>query len=173
MIKMGQIFGQQLQLPAVFELIGDVGVGKTTFTKGLAQGLGVSDDITSPSFTLSKRYNFTRSDDVNGELVHYDFYRLAEPGIMREELAETLAEPKHVTVIEWGGDVAQLLPSSKYQLKIDLCEDGSREITLNSTAKPVENLWKTFSSLWKTNQKTVEKLWLCISILLLRFVSCA
>lgn len=149
MIKLGQIFGQHVHVPAVFELIGDVGVGKTTFTKGLAQGLGASDEVTSPSFTLSKRYNFSRNDGARGELVHYDFYRLSEPGIMCEELADTLTKPENVTVIEWGGDVARLLPTSKYQLTINLCEDGSRDITLNPAARPLENLWKT-------NQKTVE-----------------
>lgn len=123
MLEFGQNFAKSLQLPAVIELIGDVGAGKTTFTRGLAAGLGVTEAVTSPSFTISKRYAFP-----GGELVHYDFYRLDDPGIMRDELSETLAEPNSVVVVEWGGDVADLLPEYKHHLEIKLNEDGSRTI---------------------------------------------
>ncbi len=123
MLDFGQNFAKNLELPAVIELVGDVGAGKTTFTRGLAKGLGVTESITSPSFTISKRYAFP-----GGELVHYDFYRLDDPGIMRDELAETLSEPNSVVVVEWGGDVAELLPARKHHLEIRLNEDGSREI---------------------------------------------
>lgn len=123
MLDFGQNFAKNLELPAVIELVGDVGAGKTTFTRGLAKGLGVTEPVTSPSFTISKRYAFP-----GGELVHYDFYRLDDPGIMRDELAETLSEPNSVVVVEWGGDVAELLPARKHHLEIRLNEDGSREI---------------------------------------------
>ena len=56
MIRAGSEFAKKLQAPAVLELLGDVGSGKTTFTRGLAQGLGVKEPVTSPSFTLSKEY---------------------------------------------------------------------------------------------------------------------
>ncbi|MDO4747198.1 MAG: tRNA (adenosine(37)-N6)-threonylcarbamoyltransferase complex ATPase subunit type 1 TsaE, partial [Candidatus Saccharibacteria bacterium] len=56
MIEFGREFARGIVKPAVIELVGDVGAGKTTFTKGLAEGLGVQDEITSPSFTISKVY---------------------------------------------------------------------------------------------------------------------
>ena len=56
----------------VIELVGDVGVGKTTLTRGLAEGLGVKEPVTSPSFTISKVYALSSG----GQLIHYDFYRL-------------------------------------------------------------------------------------------------
>ena len=56
MIDFGRQFASKIKLPAVFELIGDVGTGKTTFTRGLAAGLGIVEPVTSPSFTISKRY---------------------------------------------------------------------------------------------------------------------
>lgn len=121
MLEFGRDFAKKLQLPAVIELIGDVGAGKTTFTRGLATGLGVTGPVTSPSFTISKRYAFP-----GGELVHYDFYRLDDPGIMRDELDETLNEPSSVVVVEWGGDVADLLPKSKHRLEIQLNANGDR-----------------------------------------------
>lgn len=134
MIEFGHQLAQRLSLPAVFELIGDVGTGKTTFTRGLAEGLGVAGSITSPSFTISKRYAFSRKGQA-GELVHYDFYRLDDPGLMSEELAETLSEPNNVVVVEWGNDVTELLPAIHYRLQLSLREDGTREVTLNAAAQ--------------------------------------
>lgn len=112
-------------MPAVIELIGDVGAGKTTFTRGLAQGLGISEPVTSPSFTISKRYNFP-----GGELVHYDFYRLEDPGLMSEELSETLLDPHTITVVEWAGGVTNLFPENTQHIQISLNDDGSRTISL-------------------------------------------
>ena len=60
MIDFGQNLAKTLEIPAVIELIGDVGAGKTTITKGIAHGLGIEDEITSPTFTLSKRYSFQK-----------------------------------------------------------------------------------------------------------------
>jgi len=125
MLKFGRDFATKLKLPAVIELIGDVGTGKTTFTRGLAQGLGIQEPITSPSFTISKRYTFP-----NGELVHYDFYRLDDPGIMSDELGETLADPQTVTVVEWAGGVMDLFPENTYRISIHLNEDGSRTVEI-------------------------------------------
>lgn len=130
MLNYGREFAQKLQLPAVIELSGDVGVGKTTFTRGLAEGLGIHEPITSPSFTLSKRYAFNpkNTGSTTGELVHYDFYRLDDPGIMGEELAETIAQPNSVVVVEWGGIISDILPENRYSLQFTLEPDGSRSV---------------------------------------------
>ena len=110
----------------------------------VAAGLDISEPVTSPSFTISKRYSFpikrcnfynTSSEQLSagGELVHYDFYRLGDPGIMRDELAETLREPNSIVVVEWGGDVAELLPEEHLRLDITLNADGSRDVTMNQS----------------------------------------
>ena len=140
MLQLGQKVATQLNPPAVLELVGDVGTGKTTFTRGLAAGLGVSDPVTSPSFTISKRYAFTAPDGAPAELAHYDFYRLSDPGLMRDELAEALQQPNQIIVIEWGGDVADLLPETKFRLEFSLNPDGSRNIKPNSPAQFIEDL---------------------------------
>lgn len=132
MMAYGERLGRELQLPAVIELLGDVGAGKTTLTRGIAAGLGVVDNVTSPSFNISKRYGFVRPDGTAGTLVHYDFYRLPDPGIMSEELAETLQDPSAVVVIEWGASVKDLLPDEHRTIKIDFSDDGdasARQIT--------------------------------------------
>mgnify|MGYP001036896348 CR=1 FL=1 len=136
MLSLGKAFAERLKLPAVVELIGDVGTGKTTFTRGLADGLGVNETVTSPSFTISKRYVFDK-EQQNAELIHYDFYRLDDPGIMREELDETLSQQNAIVVLEWAGDVADLLPESKYRLEFVLNEDNTREIIANGYAQKI------------------------------------
>lgn len=124
LILFGEKLGQSISVPAVIELIGDVGTGKTTITKGIARGLGVSEEITSPSFTISKQYAFNSS-----KLVHYDFYRLAEPGLMSEDLLENINDKNTVVVVEWADSVADLLPEGHKKFLIKLLDDGSREVT--------------------------------------------
>ena len=125
MLDFGENFAKKLTFPAVIELIGDVGAGKTTFTRGLAKGLGVSESVTSPSFTISKRYAFP-----NGFLIHYDFYRLPDPGLMLEDFLDAAAEENSVVVVEWGKDIEEFLPEKHYTLTFKLNDDGSREVTL-------------------------------------------
>ena len=79
MISFGQELGNSLKGGEVIELIGDVGAGKTTFTKGLAKSLGITDEIQSPTFTISRVYEGTKNN-----LVHYDFYRLNDKRYAKE-----------------------------------------------------------------------------------------
>ena len=124
MVGFGEELARTLKAPEVIELTGDVGVGKTTITKGIAKGLGVADEVTSPSFALSKQYNFP-----GGKLVHYDFYRLQEVGIMSEDLMENVEDEKTITVIEWADSVKDLLPEGHKRFLIKLLDDGTREVT--------------------------------------------
>ncbi|MDO4747236.1 MAG: tRNA (adenosine(37)-N6)-threonylcarbamoyltransferase complex ATPase subunit type 1 TsaE [Candidatus Saccharibacteria bacterium] len=113
----------QARHPSVIELIGDVGVGKTTFVRGLAKGLGIKEPVTSPSFTISKSY----ACPDGRQLIHYDFYRLPEPGLMVEDLTENLENPNNVVVIEWGESVADLLPENHKKVEIVYNDEG-REV---------------------------------------------
>lgn len=110
----------------VLELIGDVGSGKTTFTRGLASGLKIQDHITSPSFTISKSYALP----TGGHLIHYDFYRLTDPGLMIEDLYENLQNPKNIVVIEWGKSIANILPDDRTTISISYTPDNYREVTI-------------------------------------------
>ena len=123
---MREILQSKDALPCVIELVGDVGAGKTTFTKGLARGLEIAEEITSPTFTISKVYENSRGQ----KLVHYDFYRLENPGIMVEDLFENLQDPQTVTVIEWADTVSEILPANHLRLEILINDDGSRTLNL-------------------------------------------
>ena len=122
-LDFGRKLGAKLKAPAAVELVGDVGSGKTTLTRGLAEALGVKEPVTSPSFTISKRYAARKIT-----LAHYDFYRLPDPGIMKEDLDESLNDPDTITVVEWGESVKDLLPKNHLKIEIKYREDGSREI---------------------------------------------
>lgn len=110
----------------VIELVGDVGAGKTTFVRGLAKGLGVKEPVTSPSFTISKSYALPGG----GNLVHYDFYRLSDPGLMVEDFAENINNPKNIVVVEWGESVKDLLPESHVTIVIRYNDDNTREVEI-------------------------------------------
>lgn len=136
MMVLGERVAQKITAPAILELVGDVGAGKTTFAQGLAKGLGISEKVSSPSFTISKRYALPGG----GELVHYDFYRLDDAGIMRDELAETLAANQNIVVVEWGGGVADLFDGQSIKIEFAMLEDGGREVMINGElAAELEN----------------------------------
>ncbi len=128
MKEFGERVGTLVQGGEVFELIGDVGAGKTTFTKGLARGLDVTDDVQSPTFTISRTY--TGREGL--QLAHYDFYRLPHAGIMADEIHDVLQDPSAVVVIEWSEVVANVLPDDRVRLSIRATAENVREVTLEA-----------------------------------------
>lgn len=124
----GARLGALLKGGAVLELVGDVGAGKTTLAKGIASGLGVDEDVQSPSFTISRVY-----DTASGvRLAHYDFYRLPDPGIMATELSEAVSDPKTITLIEWAAVVAGVLPADHLTIAITSPSETARHISLRA-----------------------------------------
>lgn len=114
MKEFGARLGALLNGGEVIELVGDVGAGKTTLTKGIASGLQIDEDVQSPSFTISRVY-----DAANGlRLAHYDFYRLHDAGIMANELHETIHDTKTVTIIEWAEIISGVLPDDRLTITI-------------------------------------------------------
>lgn len=110
----------------IIELVGDVGAGKTTFVKGLAEGLGVKETVQSPSFTLFARYKATRGRSLH----HYDFYRLDDPGLVAYDLAESLEEPAAITVVEWADTVAHVLPASRIVIRFAPTSETGRKLDI-------------------------------------------
>lgn len=126
--KIGESIGRFLSGGEIIELIGDVGAGKTTLVKGLAIGLGIDESIQSPSFTISRTY-----DARDGlQLIHYDFYRLVDAGIMQNELQEAMADSKNIIIIEWSDLVNDSLPSDRLRVVIKTTAEESRELSLES-----------------------------------------
>jgi tRNA threonylcarbamoyladenosine biosynthesis protein TsaE len=115
--------GKKLRGGEVIELRSDLGGGKTTFVRGLVKGAGNSDWVSSPSFTLSNEYN---AGSIT--FYHFDFYRLGEPGIMAQELAEAISNPGSVTIIEWANIVEEVLPIKR--LGVQISANGEQKRTL-------------------------------------------
>jgi tRNA threonylcarbamoyladenosine biosynthesis protein TsaE len=127
MISYGEQFAKSITPPAVIELIGDVGAGKTTFVRGFVSGFNIAEPVTSPSFVINKKYH----GEHNITISHYDFYRLPDPGLMSEELSESIADPNTITIVEWADTVANVLPEQHTRINILYNDDGSRELEVS------------------------------------------
>ncbi len=135
----GVRLGSALRGGECIELLGDVGAGKTTLVQGIAEGLGVDEDVQSPSFTLSREY-----DARDGLVVaHYDFYRLQEAGVLGYELAESLADPSTVTVVEWGETIGAVLPADRIVIRIAYraaTTERDIQVTVPATCSYIEGI---------------------------------
>jgi tRNA threonylcarbamoyladenosine biosynthesis protein TsaE len=121
--------GRRLKGGEVIELVSDLGGGKTAFVRGLAQGLGSHDTVHSPSFTLSNLY---KSNKLS--LYHFDFYRLADPGILNDELRETLTDPAAVVAVEWPAIVADVLPETRLTIRFRPTAETVRQLDFSYPA---------------------------------------
>jgi tRNA threonylcarbamoyladenosine biosynthesis protein TsaE len=101
----GKEIGEKAKEGDVFSLIGDLGVGKTVFTKGFAAGLGIEEDITSPTFTLVNEY-----DDGRLPFYHFDVYRIQDVSEIEEIGYEEYFYGSGVTLVEWANKIEALLP---------------------------------------------------------------
>lgn len=112
----------------VIGLSGDLGAGKTTFVQALAAVLGVSDTVTSPTFTIMKRY--TTADSVFPVLVHIDAYRIDSPEEMEVLRFHDLCAQKGALIcIEWPERIEQILPSSALRYVFSLDQNNVRTLT--------------------------------------------
>jgi tRNA threonylcarbamoyladenosine biosynthesis protein TsaE len=136
-LQLGEQVGRRLRGGEVIEMLSDLGGGKTTFVRGLAQGLEVDDVVHSPSFTVSNEYQGREL-----RLYHFDFYRLIDPGILRDELAEAMRDEKGVVVIEWADIVEDVLPADRLRIAIKSLGENLRQINL-STPKKLSRLFNT------------------------------
>ena len=98
----------------VYALIGDLGVGKTVFTKGFAEGLGIEEPVSSPTFTILQIYEEGRLP-----LYHFDVYRIEEPEEMEEVGFDDYVYGDGVCLIEWAGRIEENLPEETIWVKIE------------------------------------------------------
>ena len=137
MKQLGEAIGRSVSGGEVLELIGDIGAGKTTLTKGIAQALGINEPVQSPTFTISRVY-----DSPKGlRLAHYDFYRLGEAGIMGDEIREAMDDDS-VVVVEWAGAVDGDLPEDRLVVKITTISEEERLVEFHPGGKKSAELWQ-------------------------------
>lgn len=115
----GLELAQKLKPGDVIALIGDLGTGKTTLTKSIAEGLGISDMITSPTFTIVQEYASGRLP-----LYHFDVYRLCDPEEMYELGYEEYFFGQGVCVIEWADLIMEIIPEDSIFIRIEYGADS-------------------------------------------------
>jgi len=118
-------FAKTLHGGEVITLQGDLGAGKTVFTKGLAKGLGIENNVTSPTFVVMKNYKIENRETKIKELVHVDAYRLSSGEDLKAiGTQEYFAREDCVVVIEWPEKVKKALPENSisfvFKIKKDL-----------------------------------------------------
>lgn len=125
-IQLGKKIGSMLQPGAIIAMEGNLAVGKTTITKGIAESLGIEETITSPTFTLISEY------EGKMPLYHMDVYRLDSCEDFINLGVEDLMYGDGVSIIEWSERVREELPKSTITLRLEIRGDGGRDITLEN-----------------------------------------
>lgn len=122
-IAIGRQIAAQVRTGDVIALHGELGAGKTCLVKGLAQGLGVTQEVTSPTYTLIHEYH------GRVPLYHVDLYRLDSlPQALVIGIEDYLPAADGVTVIEWAEKIADLLPPGTIQVRLEIVDDTTRRI---------------------------------------------
>jgi tRNA threonylcarbamoyladenosine biosynthesis protein TsaE len=122
-IALGRELGRDLK--GVVLLIGNLGAGKTTLTKGIVEGLGVAsaDEVSSPTYTLVHQYGGTA-----GRVFHVDLYRLDEAREVASMGLEDLFAGDDVVLLEWAERFPELMPAKRTEIRIRALEGDAREI---------------------------------------------
>ena len=122
-----EALGAHLVVGDVVVLTGDLGAGKTTFTKGLARALGVTQRVTSPTFTIVQEY------DGRVPVAHVDVYRLERIQELHDFGFEEMLEDR-VTIVEWGEAIALVLPRDRVDVRIAMIDgDAGGSDAVNNT----------------------------------------
>ena len=144
-LVLAELLGEKIEKKLVITLEGDLGAGKTTFTKGLGKGLGVKRIISSPTFTIIKEY------EGRLPLYHIDAYRLeySDEDIGLAEYINTDA----VTVVEWAKFIEEDLPADRLDINIKYINETEREISFESMDDSlIETLRLVFNELEEKNK---------------------
>lgn len=112
--KLGQKLGQNAKAGEVYTLIGDLGVGKTVLTQGIAEGLGITEPICSPTFTIVQVYEEGRMP-----FYHFDVYRIGDIEEMDEIGYEDYFYGNGLTMIEWANLIEEILPEHRKEITIE------------------------------------------------------
>ena len=134
-LEVGKELGKASVAGQVYALVGDLGVGKTVFTKGFAEGLGIEEAVNSPTFTILQIYTEGRL-----ALYHFDVYRLSGADELYATGADEYFHGQGVCMIEWPEKIEELLPENCIRIRIDkdlskgfdyrritICDEGEQD----------------------------------------------
>ena len=132
MIALGERIGKEFKPNMVVTLLGDLGAGKTTITKGFAKGMDIKGIINSPTFTIMKIHNGKMP------LFHMDVYRLDNS--TGDDYLEEYFYMDGVSVIEWADNLSDIIPDEKLQITITNISDVARELEIKAIGQEYEDL---------------------------------
>jgi len=139
-LKLAEKLSKKAKTPLCICLYGNLGSGKTVFSKGFAKGMGIPvKQIKSPTYTLIRKYTAGHGGPAgvqNGEkrfLYHCDFYRIQEPDeLISSDLEEIFQQQNSIVLIEWPERIENLLPKKRQNIIFEYKDDHTRIITLES-----------------------------------------
>ena len=127
--KIGAALAQKLNAGTVIAYRGDLGAGKTAFTRGLARGLGYKESVTSPTYTIVNEYLGGRLP-----LFHFDMYRLTSSDDLWDIGWEDYLDRQGVCAVEWSENVEDAFDGSEITVRIERLDDVSRTITIEGAS---------------------------------------
>jgi len=128
-LALGSRLGHILQLGDVVEFVGDLGGGKTTLIKGIAQGLGIEQTVTSPTYNIQRSYKLPNG----GTLEHYDLYRLGDYEILLQEMREIIETGDAIICVEWADHFRESLQADRFVVEVHYLNGDNRRIELRGT----------------------------------------
>ena len=120
----GEQFGRSVKDGTVIAMYGDLGAGKTAFVRGMARGMGITERVSSPTFTIVNEYLGDRT------LIHFDMYRLGSADELFDIGWEDYLARGAVCAVEWSENVEEAFYGDEIRLTIEKISDTSRKITV-------------------------------------------
>ncbi len=131
--KVGRIIGEEIlkkDKNVFIALYGDLGSGKTSFLQGLAKGLGVSDNIVSPTFLICKKYKTKK----NNNFYHLDVYRITDKDLTVLNFKDIIDEEKGVVAVEWSENIEKSIPKKKIKIEFSFLSPKERRLIVEDNS---------------------------------------
>jgi len=137
--NLAKVLAMEIRGGEVICLSGDLGAGKTTFTQGLLEALGVEGPYTSPTFVVIKNYKsnfkFQISNFKLKDIYHIDAYRIGEKDLLELGWNDFAGKENCVTIVEWAERVEKIIPKNAIRMEFKWLNENEREININTSIK--------------------------------------
>jgi len=129
--ELAKLLALEIRGGEIICLSGDLGAGKTTFTQGLLEGLGVEGPYTSPTFAIMKEYRLQTTNYKLQTVYHIDAYRVEEKDILDLGWKDFAGKENTVTIVEWAERAENVIPSGALRLDFKWLDENKREIIIS------------------------------------------
>lgn len=130
--ELAKLLAGEIRGGEIICLSGDLGAGKTTFTQGLLEGLGVEGPYTSPTFALMKEYSISKSEILRDLNIHHiDAYRIEENDLINLGWQDFAGKENTVTIVEWAERIENIIPAGSLWMDFKWVNENEREITIS------------------------------------------